>query len=85
MNWEDHVVIDKRLFRPLDIPSLKGDYHKAEQAIGWKPKTSFSRLVEIMVDADLKRWNDALQGKVFPWDIPGSTNFGSVIKSQAKR
>ena len=23
-----------------------------------------------MVDADLKRWNDFLDGKAFPWDAP---------------
>ncbi len=29
LDWKDYVAVDKRLFRPLDVPSLKGDYHKA--------------------------------------------------------
>ena len=28
------------------------------------------KLAKIMVDADLKRWNDFLDGKIFPWDAP---------------
>ena len=24
----------------------------------------------MMVEADLKRWNDFLNGKAFPWDAP---------------
>ena len=74
LNWEDHVVVDKRLFRPLDVPALRGDYTKANKTFGWKPRTSFSELVRLMVQGDVRRWEASLKGKVFPWDVPGSLN-----------
>ena len=85
MDWKDHVVVDKHLFRPQDVASLKGNSSKAERVLGWIPKTKFRETVETMVDADLKRWKDALAGRVFPWDIPGSIDFSSVAKLQTKR
>lgn len=78
LNWEDHVVIDKMLLRPLDVPGLKGDSSKADQVLGWRAKTVFSDLVGLMVEADVRRWRDAINGKVFPWDIPSSLNIENV-------
>jgi GDPmannose 4,6-dehydratase len=40
--------------RPAEVDILKGDSKKALDKFGWKPKTSFKKLVEIMVDSDLK-------------------------------
>ena len=34
---------------------LYANISKAEALLGWKPKVSFKELVEIMVDADIKR------------------------------
>lgn len=56
LNWEDHVVVDKRLLRPTEIKELKGDYSKAKKDLGWEPKTSFEDLIKLMVDADLERF-----------------------------
>ena len=53
-NWRQYVVQDPRLFRPLDILDLCGDYSKARSALGWKPTTRFEELVNLMVDADLQ-------------------------------
>lgn len=41
--------------RPLDVPHLCGDYTKARLAFGWQPKTSFKRLVQEMIDAELAK------------------------------
>jgi GDPmannose 4,6-dehydratase len=54
LNWKNHVVIDKKLFRPAEVDYLVADYHKAKRELGWKPKTSFKQLVELMVDADIE-------------------------------
>lgn len=51
---EKHVEIDERLFRPHEVPLLLGDYSKAKEKLGWKPKTSFKQLVKMMYDADLE-------------------------------
>lgn len=68
VNYEDHLVIDNGLIRPLDLPALKGDYSKIKNEIGWVPRTDFRDLVKLMVDAEIKRWREYLDGKIFPWD-----------------
>jgi GDPmannose 4,6-dehydratase len=52
-NYEDHVVIDERFYRPAEVDLLIGDCSKAQAKLGWKPKTSFPDLVAMMVDADI--------------------------------
>ena len=70
LNWKKFVKIDKRFFRPMEVHSLKGDNTKAKKKLNWKPKTTFEKLVEIMVNEDVKRWTQFLDGKAFPWDAP---------------
>lgn len=57
MNWEDYVEIDPRYFRPAEVDLLIGDYAKAKEKLGWKPKTDFDTLVKIMVKSDLENYN----------------------------
>ena len=54
LDWKKYVKIDKRYFRPLEVNILQGDYSKAKKKLGWKPRTSFKELVQIMVDADIE-------------------------------
>src|SRR3954470_5151487 len=54
LDWTDFVVQDDRFYRPAEVDLLIGDPGKATQAFGWKPRTSFAALVEMMVDADLR-------------------------------
>jgi GDPmannose 4,6-dehydratase len=53
LDWTDHVVQDKRFYRPAEVDLLIGDASRAQAALGWKPRTSFEDLVCSMVDADL--------------------------------
>src|SRR3989338_2953637 len=39
--------------RPAEVDYLVGDASRAHKILGWKPKTSFRQLVEMMVKADL--------------------------------
>lgn len=49
------VEVDPTFFRPTDVVSLLGDPTKAKTVLGWNPrKTSFEKLVEIMMEYDLK-------------------------------
>jgi GDPmannose 4,6-dehydratase len=48
------VVVDERFMRPAEVDLLLGDPSKAKSKLGWKLKTSFKELVNLMVDADLK-------------------------------
>jgi len=53
--WQKYVKIDPRFIRPVDVKHLHGNYNKAKEKLGWQPKTSFKELIEMMVDADIKR------------------------------
>jgi len=55
IDWQKHVEIDPRYFRPTEVDYLQGDASKARKALGWKPETSFQQLVESMVDSDHER------------------------------
>jgi GDPmannose 4,6-dehydratase len=63
LNWEDHVKIDKRYLRPSEVDSLVGDASKAQKVLGWKAKTSWKKLAEIMVEADIQLLDDKLSGR----------------------
>lgn len=47
------VRIDPRYFRPTEVESLLGDPSKAQQKLGWSPRTSFEKMVREMVREDL--------------------------------
>ena len=53
-DWGNYIKQDPRFMRPTEVDVLRGNYKKAETELNWKPLTSFSKLVEIMVDNDLK-------------------------------
>jgi GDPmannose 4,6-dehydratase len=55
LNWEDHVELDKRYIRPTEVDALIGDPSKAEKVLGWKAKTHWKELAELMVEADLEK------------------------------
>jgi GDPmannose 4,6-dehydratase len=54
LNYEDHVEIDPRYYRPAEVDLLLGDSAKAHTQLGWKPGTSFAALVSMMVEHDLE-------------------------------
>ncbi|MEI6327551.1 MAG: GDP-mannose 4,6-dehydratase [Candidatus Roizmanbacteria bacterium] len=54
-DWEKYVKIDPAHMRPAEVPFLLGRPIKAEEKLGWKPKTHFKDLIEMMVDEDMKR------------------------------
>jgi GDPmannose 4,6-dehydratase len=53
LDWEQHVVVDERFFRPAEVDLLIGDSSKVRTELGWQPKVDFASLVRMMVDADL--------------------------------
>ena len=55
LDWRRHVEIDPQLLRPAEVNTLCGDASKARRVLGWKPRVTFTELVEMMVDADLER------------------------------
>ena len=53
-NGQDIIKIDPKYFRPTEVQSLLGDASKAKKKLKWSPKISFEKLVEEMVNEDLK-------------------------------
>ena len=50
------IEVSKDFYRPTDVVNLWGDPTKAKAKLGWDPgKTSFEKLVKIMVDADMAK------------------------------
>lgn len=48
------VAVDPRYFRPSEVETLLGDATKAQQMLGWSPRTSLEALVTEMVDGDYR-------------------------------
>ena len=54
LDYRDHVKIDERYFRPTEVDVLLGDSTKAEKTLGWKHKTTFDQLIDMMIKTDLE-------------------------------
>ena len=59
LNYRDHIISDKNLFRPAEVDTLLADSSKAKKILKWKPKISFDDLVINMVEHDLEHVNDS--------------------------
>jgi GDPmannose 4,6-dehydratase len=55
LNYKDYVKIDPALIRPAEVDYLCGDASKITKALGWKPETTFEKLIAMMVEADLEQ------------------------------
>ncbi len=55
LDWEEHVKVDPRFYRPAEVHLLLGDCAKAKEKMGWEPEVTFKGLIELMVDADMQR------------------------------
>lgn len=57
LNWRDHVVQDKTLFRPSEIAASRGDPSKAEAQMGWIARTHMKDVVSKMIRAEQEAQN----------------------------
>ena len=55
LDYQAHVEVDEKFFRPAEVDVLLGNPAKAKAKLGWAPRTDLRTLVSMMVDADLKR------------------------------
>jgi GDPmannose 4,6-dehydratase len=49
------IEVSKEFYRPAEVDVLIGNAQKAREKLGWRPVTNFTRLVELMVEADMIR------------------------------
>ena len=68
LDWERYVEIDPNYYRPAEVDLLQGDASRARRVLGWRPQTSFSELVRLMVDADVQLLDDELSGRLVRQD-----------------
>ena len=54
LDWQNHVVVDEKFYRPAEVDLLIGDPSKAGEKLGWEPTVTFEELVQMMVKADLE-------------------------------
>lgn len=52
------VKINPKFYRPAEVDLLIGDYTHAKNKLGWEPKTTLEQLCKMMVDADLRRYQE---------------------------
>jgi GDPmannose 4,6-dehydratase len=55
LDYQEYVKQDPRFYRPAEVDLLIADSTRVRQQLGWSPNVDFNGLVEMMVDADLKR------------------------------
>ena len=67
-----HVRSDPRFRRPADVEDLVADPSKAAAELGWKASTTFTELIEMMVDADTARLSRNPEGFVDSSDTPAT-------------
>jgi GDPmannose 4,6-dehydratase len=54
LDYQRHVAIDPRYFRPTEVDVLLGDATKARKVLGWQPRIGFEKLIDMMIAADLE-------------------------------
>lgn len=50
------IKVDPTLYRPVENKLLVGDYTKASKLLKWQPTVSFDKIIEDMVEYDLKKY-----------------------------
>jgi GDPmannose 4,6-dehydratase len=54
LDWEEHVVVDPRFYRPAEVDLLVSDPSKAKKVLDWSPAVAFDSLIDMMVRADVE-------------------------------
>jgi GDPmannose 4,6-dehydratase len=61
LDWKKYVETDPALARPAEVEYLRADASKAKKILKWRPKVSFEKLIEMMVESDLKLVQEAMK------------------------
>ena len=54
LNWESHVISDKKFYRKSDIQISYGDPTKLEKDLGWRAKKDIKAIIKKLIDFNLK-------------------------------
>ena len=50
LNYENHVIQNKKFMRPEELKYLRGDCSKLKKTFGWEPEYSFETLLDEMIE-----------------------------------
>lgn len=62
LDYKDYVVIDPKLYRPVDVNLLQANADKAKSVLGWKSIICFEELVDRMIKSDYKAITSSAKG-----------------------
>jgi GDPmannose 4,6-dehydratase len=62
LDWNKHVEIDPRYYRPAEVDLLLGDATKAREKLGWRPRVGFTELIQMMVESDVDQVKTHIYG-----------------------
>src|SRR5207302_11351251 len=54
LDYKDFVKLDSRYLRPAEVDHLHGDATNARKALDWRPTVTFTELIKMMTDSDLR-------------------------------
>mgnify|MGYP001310229976 CR=1 FL=1 len=54
-NGKTIIRVDKKYFRPLEVPALKGNFSKARKLLKWKPKYDINDLIDDMIKNEIEK------------------------------
>ena len=54
LDWQAHVGVDPRYYRPTEVDELCGDPSKAADRLGWRPRVRFQELLRVILSHDLR-------------------------------
>jgi len=57
LKYNNHVRIDKKLLRPSKTSPLLGNIGKAKKQLKFNPKVNLKKLIDIMIQNELKKYN----------------------------
>ncbi len=58
LDQKKYLSINPKYFRPEELDVLKGDFSKINNLLGWKPEYSFDSMLDDMIEASIKKYNN---------------------------
>lgn len=68
LNYQDHVVQNKKYLRPEELPYLRGDSTKIRTQLGWQPEYTFEALMDEMIEHWQHIYSRQIQETQYVWD-----------------
>jgi len=65
LDYRKYLKSDKNFYRPVDLEMIYGDNSKAKKCLGWKYDRPFEKLIERLVEDEVKYldWQTGIKGK----------------------